>query len=228
MGSGAEKSSGDPLRGCGILRCYVIGLTLPARPEESPQHIGACWRQHPADDSRSVIEAEVGRDRVERSARPRLGIVGAVDDSVQPRVDRRARAHRARFKRDSHRAPQQPPSPNLSGGHSHRHDLGMVGGVGGCFSAVGRLAENREAPVDHRADRDFATRCSQPRQSESVGHHSKVHGRAPSRRSPPAPGAWAAHESSEASPSGSRDLRPTVPADTLWAGAITSRRMLPS
>lgn len=76
-----------------------------------------------------MIEALILTDLVKRLDGAGLGVVAAINEPGDPRIDDRAGTHRARFQRDRKDAINQPPVADDLRRLTDGDDLGMGGGV---------------------------------------------------------------------------------------------------
>jgi len=88
-----------------------------------------------------------------------FGIVGAVDEARDTRLDDGARAHAAGLNGDVQRGVGEAVVGESAGGFAQNHNFGMGGGVTIADSAVARAGENFAVVHEHGADRDFASCC---------------------------------------------------------------------
>ena len=103
-----------------------------------------------------------------------FGIIGAVDESWDTRLDDRAGAHRARFDRDIESGVGKAIIAENSRGFAQHNDFGMCSGI---IVANGAIAGARQVRIivnQHRADGDFAGIRRSASLFESEAHEMEI------------------------------------------------------
>src|SRR5262245_44870399 len=101
----------------------------PLSFEKLAQKLGALLGKYAAADFQRMIQSRVFAALVERSHRPGLGVVTAVDQLGDSRVNDGAGAHRARFECYNQRTIEQTPVTQFLRRLSKGDDLGVSCGV---------------------------------------------------------------------------------------------------
>ena len=96
------------------------------------------------------------QDLHDRLHGPGLGIVRAIHQTPNARVNQRPGAHGARFNCNKQIAVSKAVVTNGGTSFAQRHDLGMSGGVGVCDGSVPSAADDLAGAHDRGADRYFS------------------------------------------------------------------------
>lgn len=142
-----------------VLCCWQMGASVCAsaladRPKEIREQGRAAFGEHTWVHLHAVVEAGIVADLEEAADRSCLGIVGTVDQAVDPSVDQGAGAHRAGFEGYIKGCTVDSPALCRSAGVTESDDFGVAGGVGTAFADVKTGADDRPIEDDERTDRN--------------------------------------------------------------------------
>ena len=106
------------------LQRFSCQLRRPQTLEETLQPLGALGLEHSARTSRRWLWGRAFRSNSPPSA-PAFGLAGAVDHAVDPGLERRSDAERARLQGDHQRDAGEPPAAERPRGLGERQQLGV-------------------------------------------------------------------------------------------------------
>src|SRR5262249_13563165 len=109
--------------------------------EEALEHGRTVLGHHAADDLQPMIQPRVLAQLIQAAHRSRFWIVRPEHESSDPRVDDRARAHRAWFERHVQARAVESPASSVATGLAHRDDLRVPSGVVILFANIEASAE---------------------------------------------------------------------------------------
>ena len=106
-----------------------------------------------------MIGSRLAQEVDDRPARAGLGVVGAVHDAGDARVDDRARAHRAGFQRHEEFAAGKAVVAHGMGGLAQRGDFRVGCGIVGGDGRIAATSDDDAILDDDGANRHFAARA---------------------------------------------------------------------
>ena len=149
-------------------------VLLAAFGEEGLEDSRAVGREDARRDFHLMVEAQVGEDFETGADGTALGIVGAVDEARDTRLDDGASAHAARLDGDVERRIGEAIIGEKASGFAKCDDFGVSGGVAIADGAIASTSENLAVMDEHGADGDFACCGCRARFSECFLHELNV------------------------------------------------------
>jgi hypothetical protein len=149
-------------------------VSLSATREERLDCGRAILSEHSGSYLDSMVEALI-REYVETRANcSALGVVGAVDESPNARMDHRPGAHAARFDRDVKRSAREPVIPARARRFTQNDDFGVRRRIAVAYRAIPGTSKNAAAMHQDRADRHFTGRRRRTAFLERLPHEFNV------------------------------------------------------
>ena len=146
----------------------TIGATQPTKIVA--QHLAALACQHAGGHIKSMVQARIDIEVVQRTQRARLGISRAIHAAPHARVDHKPRTHAARLERYIDRAIGKAPTTEQPSGSAQGRKLGMRRRVLVEFSAIMRPRDNLARAHYHGANRYLAHRSGGARLGQRLAH----------------------------------------------------------
>ncbi len=142
--------------------------------EERLDDGGALNGEDASGDFYLMVEARVGEDFKARADGAAFGIIGAVDETRDTRLDDGARAHATGLDGDVKRGVGETVVAKNTCSFAKNNDFGVSGGVAIADGAVARTGENFAVMDEHGADGYFAGCCRSARFNQRFPHELDV------------------------------------------------------
>src|SRR6185437_9477794 len=150
------------------VRRYRTESALPPGGEECLQQRGGFIGANACRDFDAVVDSRMLEDGEARVHRASLGIVGAVNEPRDARLQNRARTHRARLDCHVKSGPQQAMIPNRRSGGAQRNHFRMRRGIAIRDRAVGGARNDAFPEPDNAADRHLPSRSAARASSSAI------------------------------------------------------------
>ncbi len=147
---------------------------LPALGEELAQQPRGLDGHDPGAHLGPVVEGRVVHDVEDGARGSRLGVVGSVDQPLDPGQDDRAGAHGAGLQGDVESGLGQPPAADDGGGVAKHEHLGVGGGVVAPLALVAAGGDHLTPDDKHGADGHLALLGRTPGLFEGKRHQPPV------------------------------------------------------
>ena len=129
--------------------------SLAAGGEKRLHYGGAFWREDAEFDLDSMIQCGMIEDLQARAHGATFGIIGAIHQASDARLNHCARAHGARFDRDVERRTDEAVIAEGARRGTQGHDFSVRGGIGVSDGAIGGLRDEAAFEHDYGADGNF-------------------------------------------------------------------------
>ena len=129
---------------------------LTAAPKERLQHFRAAAGQHPAANLDRMVQPRMIQDLHHRAHRPRFGVVRAINQTPNPSMHHRARAHGARFNCNKQVAAFQTMVTHGSTSFPQSDDFRVSRGIVICDVPIPSLPHDPTVANDDRSHWNFS------------------------------------------------------------------------